>query len=1257
MKVLFINPAVKEETQHPLLNSFIFTSTPLGLGYIAGYLRQKNKVDLKIIDEVVTPLSDSDLTRELENLEEPCIVGISCLTATFSRSMELAKKIKLIRPRSFVIFGGAHPTALPEESLQSGVVDIVVRKEGEVTMKEIYDALIEGANLGRIRGISYLSDGTIQHNPDRDYINLDLLPQFPYDLFEHNIKYYSNFGVILTSRGCPFNCIFCSNRIVTGQLYRTFKTDYVLNEIEALAVKYNQKSIYLIDDNIVANKTRFFELNNAIIKKGLHKKTFFVAQFRGEDMTEEILGQMKKANFRALSCGMETSSDRLMKLLNKNEEVSQIKEGIELSSSAGIITSTTFIFGLPTETRFERLHAAALSRRMPLSSARFNIAIPYPGTRLFEIAQQENRLNILPEWKNFNVQYYLFGDDIPYVPESTGKYTLIFDTMWANLRFYLRLKILMTILLKTDITGGNVISLQNRRTALHFYRDLLRVIFLVTKRFIYLRNKSLQEKYNGRKKAVLLPKLILILGCSLLLVFTFLFFSKVKNPHWIFTGDTINSLAIYSFHYSGIARGEYPLWNPLVRCGDNGAIFQVTGLANPILNLVTVASVLANNKDIIFSFSLFIYIMIVAYVIGIFLLVSCWVNNRFAGLFASIIALGSSSVFFFTYHISFITILYTMPWMLYALTQYVRSFRFRFLLIFALSFCAFLYSYEFTMGLLYIVTLFIPFLIFYGRRPLKQYNEIFKKIPVWHLLTAGSILLIFSLPLLFALYEYKVKLLPISRIDNINITGQYSLTYDFKFTKIFWFPLTHIKYIITLFMGLIFYGFNELRHYVGPLALPFLVVALFSFRRATWCLALSGLLICMLGGNVFPVNLILQLPGFDSIRNLLFLTQFSFPAIIILAGFGFDSFMKRRTPFLKKVFNASMIILVVLSFLSLTFTAKNYSQYNTIILIFSLLVMLVIFYLGKFLPLNYQASSILVVSAISVIIGYALISHIPVLSGELTDNSALSTLRRRDDNLLKFTVERPDDIQKVNLSDATLKKWQTDAGQDEYSSFFTLKDNSYKTAAGAFGLSSYPLLKTYYLFLSLPGHELVMRKKFFYFSKFYVSSKPADMMEFKRNQNLFSSLLKGNIGITDESGQVDNDISLGLFNPVLLYKAPVQDRGKDFRVNIKEYKANSLKLNVESQSTGLFTYTDLWDDAWSVKVDGKQALLKKVFWTFKGIILPKGSHEVEFFYKSNICFFILLMNVVFGLTLLTLLGYFIIFRNDKIKKSQTISIT
>ncbi len=497
MNVLFINPAVGPKNQHPLINSLVFSSPPLGMASVVQYIRQKNALAVEVIDEVVEPQTEEELRLKILSYQGELVVGISCLTATIPRALNIARLIKNIRPETHVVFGGVHVTVMPEESLLTGVVDVVVRNEGELTMSELCTLWAKRKSIDHVDGISRLLNGKIVHNPNRkEIISLSEFESFPFDLFDKNADLYSSFSTVITSRGCPFDCIFCSNRVITGKRYRTYSDEYVLNTIETLVRVYKQNLVTIIDDNIIVNKNRFQRITQGIIDRGLNKEAAFVCQFRAEDISESIINRLHEANFIFVSSGFEASSNRLLKIIKKNETVEEIHHGLDMACRGGLVVTTTFIFGLPTETEADRKHAFKIVGDLNLSSIRYNIAIPYPGTELYNIAEKEGRLNIAPDWQNFNVQYYLYGDDIPYYPSTSRKYSVLFDTMWANMRFFLLPKNLYNAIFKTDRIGG-AISIRGRSR----WKSLLTVTalgFFIFRRFIYLYIRKNLEKINSR---------------------------------------------------------------------------------------------------------------------------------------------------------------------------------------------------------------------------------------------------------------------------------------------------------------------------------------------------------------------------------------------------------------------------------------------------------------------------------------------------------------------------------------------------------------------------------------------------------------------------------------------------------------------------------------------------------------------------------------------------------------------------------------
>lgn len=493
--VLLIVPAVNPASQSKTINSIIVKTLPTSVGILAGFLDGRGLGLPRIIDEQINAIQDKDLPEIIASLEPPRIIGITVITIGCGRAYDLAEKIKKIDPKAMIILGGIHPTVLPEEAFQNGSVDIVVRGEGEETLLYLVQAINNQMDFTKIDGISFRSNGNVIHNPNRPLIkNLDEIPPFPYRLFEDNISEYPSFGSIISSRGCPYNCIFCSSRSISGRKYRYFSVERTVREIELLVNTYNQETIWFMDDNLGVNSKRFDGLLDGIIKRGLHRKARFIGSMRGDNVTDEILDKAKAANFGTIACSLETGSEKLMSILNKGETVEKVAKAIRKIDRKGISTSTSIIFGLPEENRRDRWKAIRLVRDLPLSSARFNTLTPYPGTPVYEMLNDQGKLLIKRNWANFAVQYMWEGDDLPYVPDGNYRYELMFDTMYANLSFYLSIKGIKGMI-KAGHAGSLVINMQKKwylcpKTILRF----LKVFFYLSRRFVYITVKMISEK-------------------------------------------------------------------------------------------------------------------------------------------------------------------------------------------------------------------------------------------------------------------------------------------------------------------------------------------------------------------------------------------------------------------------------------------------------------------------------------------------------------------------------------------------------------------------------------------------------------------------------------------------------------------------------------------------------------------------------------------------------------------------------------------
>jgi len=446
--VILINP---RSTKFGIFDRYVPLSVPIGVGSLAGYL-VLHKKEIEIVDEHARILTQELLEEITQKASKPYIFGISILTACVKRSYEIARMIKNRYPDSIIIAGGIHPTVRADEILENGDIDFVIRSEAEKVLLELYEILENKGDYSKIRGLSFKKDGQVTHNPGADLPDLSLLPSFPYNLFDKYSDRY-NFGFIASSRGCPYDCIFCSQRSISGQKFRYVPNEIVIDEIDLLIHKYQQTHINFVDDNFTANKKRIIPLCEEMIKRRFYEESTFDCQTRADAVNDEMLILLKKAGFRLINFGLETASERLMVILNKNETVRENIEAVRLAKKYGFGVSGTFIFGLPTETQEERWQAYRLAKELDLDYVRFNNATPYPGTHLYEIAKAEGRLFVEKDWSNLNacaslVQDSLTDSRLPYVPAGTDEKTLRRDIVRANLLFSLRPKKVFRLLAK-----------------------------------------------------------------------------------------------------------------------------------------------------------------------------------------------------------------------------------------------------------------------------------------------------------------------------------------------------------------------------------------------------------------------------------------------------------------------------------------------------------------------------------------------------------------------------------------------------------------------------------------------------------------------------------------------------------------------------------------------------------------------------------------------------------------------------------------
>ncbi|MGQ9691636.1 MAG: B12-binding domain-containing radical SAM protein, partial [Thermoproteota archaeon] len=313
--VVLVNPM--DNTQ--LRRNLGLKAPPLNLLYLASFLEKRLR-KVKILDDNLYGLGFEKIAKIVAGYN-PLVVGITAVTATVKTTFCYIKAIKKLLPNALIVIGGPHATFMPEQTLmECAELDVVVRGEGEETLSEIVDTYevkgLEG--LGEVKGITYRKSGVIKENAARPFIeNLDSLP-FP---ARHLIPFEayrvmgSPIGDMITSRGCPFFCGFCSSSRLMGKRYRRRSASNVVDEIEELVYKYEVRDIEFIDDIFTLDRKRVEEIVKAIKERKLDVN--FATSSRVDTIDSNLLRMLKNAGLSTIFYGTESGSDRVLRLMEK----------------------------------------------------------------------------------------------------------------------------------------------------------------------------------------------------------------------------------------------------------------------------------------------------------------------------------------------------------------------------------------------------------------------------------------------------------------------------------------------------------------------------------------------------------------------------------------------------------------------------------------------------------------------------------------------------------------------------------------------------------------------------------------------------------------------------------------------------------------------------------------------------------------------------------------------------------------------------
>ncbi len=393
MNILLLNPPVPKEStgregrctaSGPIE---LLKLPPLSLMYPAAVL-ERSGFNVKIYDGVVD--SDKELLKTIENQD---LIVFNISPATYNEDLKLINEIKKINSSAHFSCFGVLPTIRPEMMLNYGF-DSVMRREIEDTIVELSLKLNNKKKFNRMRGLSFISNGKIVHNSDRKFLDLDKLPlPARYLIDPKKYRFFlngENYATVLSSRGCPYDCIFCTAPILCGKKHRCRSVENVIAELKKIKIDYSIKMIAFYADTFTLNRRFVVELCEKIIREKLNIE--WVCNSKVDKVNEKMLYLMHKAGCICISYGIESGSQKILNTAKKDITLKEAENSIKMTKNAGIETVAYFMFGLPGETKKTVMTTIKFAKKLDPDYCTFSIATPYIGTEFYNLLIEQGQV-------------------------------------------------------------------------------------------------------------------------------------------------------------------------------------------------------------------------------------------------------------------------------------------------------------------------------------------------------------------------------------------------------------------------------------------------------------------------------------------------------------------------------------------------------------------------------------------------------------------------------------------------------------------------------------------------------------------------------------------------------------------------------------------------------------------------------------------------------------------------------------------------
>jgi radical SAM superfamily enzyme YgiQ (UPF0313 family) len=393
---------------------------PLSVLCVASLVHKE--YDVKITFDV----PDRDYHKDVLDLcEDAVCLGIHAMTGyQIKDGLKLCKLVKKKYSDLPIIWGGYHPTILPRQTLENPYVDFVVRGYGRTTFKELVDALESKRTLKSVKGIGYKKNGKIYFNGEREFEDINKFPEIPYYLVKERLK-NQNVVEYVTSFGCPYDCAFCAENIMSERKWRALKAERVVKEMGKLVSEFNVKEINIADSNFFVDKERVIKIckglveNNIKVKWSCEGRVDMLIKFTAEEWR-----LFKKSGCSSILVGAESGRQEDLDFINKRVTVEQIKKTIKIAAEHNIPLNLSCFVGLPSMNLRKSLNATIDLLDYSMKHTNDNVMqillyTPYPGSPLYELSKKYGfeEPKSLEGWSTFELN----TRNIPWVSEKDAE--------------------------------------------------------------------------------------------------------------------------------------------------------------------------------------------------------------------------------------------------------------------------------------------------------------------------------------------------------------------------------------------------------------------------------------------------------------------------------------------------------------------------------------------------------------------------------------------------------------------------------------------------------------------------------------------------------------------------------------------------------------------------------------------------------------------------------------------------------------------